>query len=196
MTEAEWLAGTDALELAEELGQHPSRRKWCLLSVACWRRMPRHLLEEPETKQIVEMNEKAADAPDSPEVLEFGVDMLILHYLDAHDHALTGWVGEPPEEFPRENAARAILIRDVFGNPFRPIALDHECLNPTVRHLAEAIYKGRDPDSGYLDADRLPILADALEDAGCTNADILAHCRGPGPHVRGCWVVDLLLGKE
>jgi hypothetical protein len=44
--------------------------------------------------------------------------------------------------------------------------------------------------------DRLPILADALEEAGCTDADILAHCRGPGPHVRGCWVVDLLLGKE
>jgi hypothetical protein len=44
--------------------------------------------------------------------------------------------------------------------------------------------------------ERLPILADALEEAGCTDADILAHCRGPGPHVRGCWVVDLILGKE
>jgi hypothetical protein len=42
----------------------------------------------------------------------------------------------------------------------------------------------------------LPIMADALEDAGCTNADLLAHCRGPGPHVRGCWVVDLMLGKS
>jgi hypothetical protein len=44
--------------------------------------------------------------------------------------------------------------------------------------------------------DRLPILADALEDAGCTHADILGHCRGDGAHVRGCWVVDLVLGKE
>ena len=44
--------------------------------------------------------------------------------------------------------------------------------------------------------DRLPILADALEDAGCDNADVLAHCRGEGPHVRGCWVVDLILGKQ
>ena len=44
--------------------------------------------------------------------------------------------------------------------------------------------------------DHLPILADALQDAGCDHTDILEHCRGPGPHVRGCWVVDLVLGKE
>jgi hypothetical protein len=55
--------------------------------------------------------------------------------------------------------------------------------------LAQAIY-----DEGAFD--RLPVLADALEETGCTNADILGHCRGPGPHVRGCWVVDLLLGKK
>jgi hypothetical protein len=55
--------------------------------------------------------------------------------------------------------------------------------------LAQAIYDDRA-------FDRLPILADALEEAGCDTADILAHCRGPGPHVRGCWVVDLILGKQ
>jgi hypothetical protein len=54
--------------------------------------------------------------------------------------------------------------------------------------MAQAIYNER----GF---DRLPILGDALEDAGCTDRDILDHCRGPGPHVRGCWAVDLLLGK-
>jgi hypothetical protein len=59
----------------------------------------------------------------------------------------------------------------------------------TVTELAQAIYTDRA-------FDRLPILADALEEAGCTDAAILEHCRGPGPHVRGCWVVDLLLGKE
>ena len=59
----------------------------------------------------------------------------------------------------------------------------------TVTSLALAIYEERA-------FDRLPILADALEDAGCTNADILGHCRGGGEHVRGCWVVDLVLGKE
>jgi hypothetical protein len=55
--------------------------------------------------------------------------------------------------------------------------------------LAQAIYEDRA-------FDRLPVLADALEDAGCTNSDLLGHLRGPGPHARGCWVLDLLLGKE
>jgi hypothetical protein len=58
-----------------------------------------------------------------------------------------------------------------------------------VKKLAAAIYD----DTAF---DRLPILADALEEAGCHDAEILAHCRGPGPHVRGCWVIDLLIGKE
>jgi hypothetical protein len=62
-------------------------------------------------------------------------------------------------------------------------------LPANVRKIAGAIYEERA-------FDRLPILADALEEAGCTDAEVLEHCRGPGPHVRGCWVVDLLLGKE
>lgn len=85
--------------------------------------------------------------------------------------------------------AQAGLVLDIFGNPFRPVTLDPTWLTTTVKHLAEAIYADRA-------FERLPILADALEDAGCTNADILNHCREPGVHVRGCWVVDLLLGKE
>ena len=61
--------------------------------------------------------------------------------------------------------------------------------------LATAAYEERILPAGTLDSDRLAVLADALEDAGCDNEDILSHLRGPGPHVRGCWVVDLLLGK-
>jgi hypothetical protein len=80
------------------------------------------------------------------------------------------------------------LLRDIFGNPFRPAALDPTWFTSTVRGLAAGIYAERA-------FDRLPILADALEEAGCNNADMLAHCRSPGPHVRGCWVVDLALGK-
>jgi hypothetical protein len=79
----------------------------------------------------------------------------------------------------------------VLGNPFRPVAFDPAWLawnDGAVAKRAQAIYD----DRGF---DRLPLLADALEDSGCTEAEILAHCRGPGPHVRGCWVVDLLLGK-
>ena len=83
------------------------------------------------------------------------------------------------------------LFRDIFGNPFHPVAIDAAWLtwnNATVPAIARHIYDDRA-------FHELPLLADALEDAGCTDADLLAHCRGLGPHVRGCWVVDLLLGK-
>jgi hypothetical protein len=93
--------------------------------------------------------------------------------------------------FTREHVAHANLLRDLFGPlPFHPVSLvDLAWLTPPVANLARAVYDERA-------FDRLPILADALEDAGCHDAGILAHCRGPGPHVRGCWVVDLLLGKN
>jgi hypothetical protein len=83
------------------------------------------------------------------------------------------------------------LLRCIFGNPFRPSCIDPACLawhDGTVRRIAEAIYD----DHAF---GQLPILADALEEAGCTEADVLNHCRQPGEHARGCWVVDLLLGK-
>ncbi len=81
------------------------------------------------------------------------------------------------------------LVRDIIGNPFHPITLDPAWLTPKVVHLAQQIYDNR----AFV---RLPALADALEEAGCDNPEILNHCRGPGPHVRGCWVVDAVLGKE
>ncbi|MBL8797494.1 MAG: hypothetical protein JNM56_26575 [Planctomycetia bacterium] len=81
------------------------------------------------------------------------------------------------------------FLRDILGNPLRPISADPSWQTETVSSLATAIYDERA-------FDRLPILADALEDAGCDNADMLNHCRQPGEHVRGCWVVDLVLGKK
>jgi hypothetical protein len=90
----------------------------------------------------------------------------------------------------QEKAEQAALVRDIFGNPFRPVALDASWLTPTVVQLARGIYDERA-------FDRLPILADALQDAGCDNDDVLNHCRDPkGAHVRGCWVVDLVLSKS
>lgn len=91
-----------------------------------------------------------------------------------------------------EWAAQVLLLRDIFGNPYRPASVAASVLawnGGMVRRMAESIYDERA-------FDRLPILADALEEAGCTDADILNHCRQPGEHVRGCWVVDLLLGKS
>jgi hypothetical protein len=84
---------------------------------------------------------------------------------------------------------QATVFRDIFGNPFRPVAFDPSWRTSTAVGLADQMYGSRDFSA-------MPILADAIQDAGCDSADILDHCRGPGPHVRGCWVVDLLLGKE
>lgn len=81
------------------------------------------------------------------------------------------------------------LVHEVFGNPFRPLTLDPRWRTQTVVALAAGIYEQRA-------FDRMPILADALEEAGCDNAEVLNHCRGDDPHVRGSWVVDLILAKE
>lgn len=94
--------------------------------------------------------------------------------------------------------AEARLVRCVFGNPFRPVRLDPTWLargGDSLRALAETLYEKRRLPGGTFDPCRVGELADALEDAGCSNETILSHLRGPGPHVRGCWVVDLLLGK-
>jgi hypothetical protein len=97
--------------------------------------------------------------------------------------------GEDETSKDAHSLAQCSILRDIFGDPFRPVPVDPSWRSGNVVSLAEAIYADRA-------FDRLPILADALEDAGCDQADILEHCRGPGPHVRGCWVVDLILGKE
>lgn len=88
----------------------------------------------------------------------------------------------------REKCVLSNLVRCTFGNPFRPVTVDPSCVTPTVLALATGIYSDRA-------FDHLPILADALQDAGCDNDDILSHCRSDGPHARGCWVVDLLTGR-
>ncbi len=97
-----------------------------------------------------------------------------------------------------EHQRQAHLARDIFGNPFRPSTADPSWLawngGPVVQ-LAQSAYAERELPSGHLDSARLGLLADMLEDAGCTNPDLLGHLRGPGPHVRGCWAVDVLLGR-
>lgn len=105
-------------------------------------------------------------------------------------------VGEAAEA--AEAAVQAMLLRDIVGNAFRSPTLDPDWLTwneGAVAGLAQAAYDERLIPEGHLDPARLAVLADALEDAGCPDADILGHLRSPGSHVRGCWVVDLLLGK-
>ena len=81
------------------------------------------------------------------------------------------------------------IVRDIFGNPFRPVAFDPAWRTADTLGIAARMYESRDFTA-------MPILADALEEAGCTNSDVLLHCREPGVHVRGCWVVDGVLGKS
>jgi hypothetical protein len=98
-----------------------------------------------------------------------------------------------------ESAAQCHLLRDIVGNPFRPVRIDPAWLSRDsglIPKLVQAIHDQWEFPSGHLDPARLAVLADALEEAGCDNADLLNHLRGPGPHVRGCWAVDLLLGKQ
>jgi hypothetical protein len=99
---------------------------------------------------------------------------------------LAGYRGEPKQA----NALICDLLRDIFGNPFRPIAFSPEWRTDTAIALARTMYDSREFSA-------MPILADALQDAGCDNTDILNHCRdAKQTHVRGCWVVDLVLGKS
>jgi hypothetical protein len=113
---------------------------------------------------------------------------------DEETQWLWGFTGGPPDpafqaEIVSESKCQSLLVRDIFGNSFRPVTLNPCWLTSTVKQLAESIYQERA-------FERLPILADALEHADCNNEDILAHCRQGGEHCRGCWVVDLVLGKE
>ncbi|HJZ89440.1 MAG TPA: hypothetical protein VKE40_01115 [Gemmataceae bacterium] len=111
-----------------------------------------------------------------------------------------GWANDDePDTFfddtPASDALRQARVRlqeavfrDIVGNPFHPVAFDPRWWTSDAVGLARAIYEDRA-------SARMPILADALMDAGCADDTIIGHCRGPGPHVRGCWVVDLVLGK-
>jgi hypothetical protein len=103
-----------------------------------------------------------------------------------YDYSFRFWTYRRQREEARRDHLG--LLRDIFGDPFRRVTPDPSWLTSTALTLAEGIYA----EPAF---EGLPILADAIQDAGCDNADVLDHCRGSGPHVRRCWVVDLVLGK-
>jgi hypothetical protein len=115
-------------------------------------------------------------------------------YWDAWESAHQWNQGEHPDRageaaYRAEAVNQTALLRDIFGNPFRPITFDPAWRTSTVTTLARTMYESRDFSPR-------PILADALQDAGGDSDDILNHLRCDGPHVRGCWALDLILGKE
>jgi hypothetical protein len=116
------------------------------------------------------------------------------------DGAMAWWVSEytaqaltnparKDESLALELRRQADLLRELFGNPFRPAAVAASWLTPVVVGIAQ---EARDSD----DWGALPVLADALEESGCTDVELLAHLRGSAPHCRGCWALDSLLAKE
>jgi hypothetical protein len=169
------------------LGNNDSfSRKHLLFCVACARREWHRLTES--AKAIVETTERYADGQGTRK-----------EYFDAHDSAFR--IKDTDEayraiywdDYEEQDPFQVSIVRDLVGNPFQPPPTMDRALvtwnNGAVVTLAKAIYDARA-------FDRMPELADVLEQAGCTNADILNHCRQPGVHVRGCWVVDLLLAME
>jgi hypothetical protein len=209
MNEEEWLACDDIAKLLKRSRARPGGRKLRLL-VCAWCNRRWNALDEGYQKAL-EVAERFAEGQASCAELDlarqaaratrrmYGVPCAYargIQYTDAVSAAAHlacfSYERRDPEILEaraEERRLQIVLLRDIFGNPFRPVAFDPEWRTDTAVTLAHQMYESRDFGA-------MPILADALQDAGCEEADILDHCRGPGPHVRGCWVVDLVLGKE
>jgi hypothetical protein len=200
-------------------------RKLRLFAVACCRRVW-HLLPDEPSRQAVLAAERYADKLTRTAALKAayaaaGGDALRSGYnpagpvvrvnaptgafwTAANAHTLAGQhddSGKPLGGYERARADReertqTDILRDIFDNPFRPTAFDSGRRTAAILSIARAAYEDRELPSGELDSDHLAVLSDALEDGGCTDDAILTHLRGPGPHVRGCWALDLVLGKQ
>jgi hypothetical protein len=201
MTEAQWLACNIPLPMLQFMRDKASDRKLRLFACACQRRLW-HFLDQDlpydHGTRMVEAIEPYADGlTDRGQLPEWLYNLTgrdLAHFY-SHDAALAsadlGLVVAA-----EEHGEQASLARDIFGNPFHPTGTDPAWLTANVVSLAQVAYDNRVLPSGELDPVRLAVLSDALEDVGCTDAAILSHLRSPGPHVRGCWALDLILGKR
>jgi cysteine desulfurase len=191
MLEAEWLTSTDPQRMLRYVWKLASDHKMSRLYTACCRRLQRWTAAKNARNEG-----RPSFSGVSDEDTSFGIDLEppVLDPIAVSDFSpmLGGAVWEAVRILAadeRERRELAFLIRDIFGNIFRPISLDPSWADRTVVKLAESIYDDRA-------FDRLPVLADALQKAGCNNVDILSHCREGGEHVRGCWVVDAILADS
>jgi hypothetical protein len=211
MTEAGWLSGTDPVPMLEQVYAMANDRKLRLWACACVHRIEQFIPDGLGRQVLTLVEEFVEGRVDERELRLIADHFYPCGQYDArYDHPATRAahaplylerVGQAASYAVRclkhnvratERAAQAALLRDIFGDPFRPVDIDAGCRvwnGSTVVRLAQAIYDERA-------FDRLPILADALEDAGCTAPEVFSHCRGGGEHARGCWVIDLLLGKS
>jgi hypothetical protein len=181
MTEAEWLACSNSLAMAHWLyvNEKAERRQFGHFFAACCSCI-RPSIAEVCNRRIAE----CVDADDE-DLQQMALTDAQFHIFSAIDEAIRA-IGNRQREF----AALSALLRDIVGpRPFRPIIIDPRWRTSTVVDLARTICDQKA-------FDRMPILADALLDAGCDNEEIITHCCHSTEHVRGCWVVDLLLAKE
>jgi hypothetical protein len=222
VTDAKWLTCNDPQPMLILLRGKASERKLRLFEVACCRSIW-HLLTDERSRKLVEVAEQCADGHPKPRgplesaameaVSRFPTNTAWFAAAKAAVHTIWDYPPDSPylnssyppmvrdalavagnaaEAVPSEPPVQTALLRDIFGNPFRPIVFDPAWLtwhDGLLVSMAWQMYDSRD----FAD---MPVLADALEEAGCSDQDILAHCRSGGEHVRGCWVVDLILGKE
>ena len=196
MTESEWLNENDnyprQLLVVQE---HASIRKLRLIAAAIVRDLQQRP-ENEEAKPCEDLIETAADRPRPWDELESELyarpgNWRFTHILWPTDsnavvkelRKLVAFNLTTLADFPLR------LIHEVVGNPFRPVGFSPDWRTDDAVTLARSMYESRDFSA-------MPILADSLQDVGCNESVILDHCRGSGPHMRGCWVVDLVLGKE
>jgi hypothetical protein len=222
MTEVEWMGATDPKAMCSCIPCNSHQRKARLFLVSCCRRLLDLIPEGPvrDAMRVAEAfaDEQATDrarqkaqrdvaaAPIPPGdasinatnmVREATKKTITAKDIDSHTGATArGYAarkrGKEQETytaaFQAERSAQAVLLRDIFGNPFRPVTFDPVWRTTTAVLLARQMYES-------CDFSAMPILADALQDAGCDDPDVLTHCRLSGLHVRGCWVIDLVLLK-
>jgi hypothetical protein len=206
MTETEWLACTDPMPLWEFLRDSGkfTERKRLFFAAACCRSIW-HLLVDPRSRRAVEVAEQWADGQAGQEQLMAVWEPGWEAANEANDAAVAkemAMVDATPACSKAADAAfekgtnknekqrQASMLRDLFGwLPFRVAPIEPSWRTAVVMALA----KGISAESRFQD---LPVLADALEEAACTNPELLAHLRSPGPHVCGCFALDLILGKK
>ncbi len=214
MTEQEWLTCTSLSAVLECLPRKASKRKLRLFACGCCRRIW-HLLPDKVNRALVAAVEDWPDGKREDPALAAAFEAYstrkrlkgcyegywvvanlafgFYKFTPLESARFVSWYVQKmvsqEHDTKVEEAAHVALFRDVFGNPFHRLALKRSWRTAAVVALAQTMYDDRR-------FDEMPLLADALEEAGCTEAAILKHCREPGEHVRGCWVIDLILDKN
>ncbi len=210
MTEAEWLRAVNPKRMLEFLRLKTSDRKFRFFACACCRRIwdevgsvcrevvevaERHADDLASTAELHEAYQKGEDSPPANLAARSAASR---KWEERSWWSRAAWTAELVRSAvgEGERPAQVSLLHEIVGRlPFRPVTIGADSLSTDVLAVAHAAYVERLLPSGNLDPLRLAILADALEEAGCTDEEILSHLRSPGPHVRGCWALDLVLGK-